>query len=174
MSASFLQLAQIAGSQTFQQRVAYAMSVAATNVYSEVPVTNAPTAAGSAVLHFAAVPASVVAGNPASDLNAGGVIPAGTVVLSTTANTVTLSANVTGAGVASGDSVSFVANHSGRAAFAIKVGQGNYNLSAAAQQVLTNATIGTEAANDGSQTNLIPDADIQFAVNSLWNLLAGI
>lgn len=173
MSASFLQLAQIAGGQTFQQRVAYAMSVAAAAVYSEAMVTNAATAAGNPVLHFAST-TGVIDGSPANDLTAGGVIPAGTTVLSHTATTVTLSNNVTGAGVGIGDSIAFVNNHSARAAFAIKVAQGNYNLSAAAQQVLTNATIAAEAVNDGSQGNAIPDADIQFSVNSLWNMLAGV
>lgn len=172
MPANFAQLAQIAGSQQFQQRVGYAMSVAAANVYSEALVTNAPTAAGSAVLHFAST-TGVVDGSPANDLTSGAVIPAGTTVLSHTATTVTLSANVAGAGVASGDSIAFVNNHSARAAFAIKVAQGNFNLQSAALAVLTNATIAAEANTDGS-SSAVPDSDIQFSANSLWNLLAGV
>jgi polyferredoxin len=105
MAASFLQLAQIANSQTFQQRVSYAMSVGAATVYNE-------------------------------------------------ASTVT--------------------SHNARAAYASKVANGNYNLQAAAAAVLSNATIAAEAVNDGSQGNAIPDSDIQFAVNSLWNLLTGV
>lgn len=70
--------------------------------------TNATTAAGSAVLNFASVPSWIVAGMVAFD-NTSSVIPAGTTVLSKTATTVTLSANVTGGGVGNGDSISFSA-----------------------------------------------------------------
>lgn len=111
MPANFAQLAQIAASQEFQQRVSYAMNVAAANVYAE----------------------------------------AGTVT-----------------------------GHAARAGFAIKVANGSYNLPAAAIAVLTNATIAAEATVSNPQQgvattlNTIPDADIQFAVNSLWNLLAGV
>lgn len=104
MAANFAQLAQIAASQEFQQRVSYAMNVAAANVYAEA-----------------------------------GTVP----------------------------------SHSARAAYSIKVANGNYNLSAAALAVLTNATIGAEAVN-GVAGNAIPDGDIQFSVNSLWNMLAGV
>lgn len=172
MAANFVQLAQIAASQEFQQRVGYAMGAAAANVYSEAMATNAATAAGNAVLHFAST-TGVVDGTPVNNLTIGGVIPAGTTVLSHTATTVTMSASATGAGVGSGDSIAFVNNHSGRATFSIKVAQGNYNLAAAALAVLTNATIAAEATN-GTSGNMIPDADIQFAVNSLWNMLAGV
>jgi hypothetical protein len=172
MAATFVQLAAIANSAEFQQRVNYAMVVAAAAVYSETFTTNAVTAAGNAVLHFAST-TGVVDGSPANDLTAGGVIPAGTTVLSHTSTTVTLSANATGAGVGSGDTIAFVNNHSARAAFAIKVAQGTYNLQAAAFAVLTNATIAAEATN-GVSGNTIPDADIQFSVNSLWNMLAGV
>jgi hypothetical protein len=173
MAATFAQLAKIAGSSTFQQRVNYAMGVAAAAVYSELLTTNAVTAAGSAILHFATT-TGIVAGMPVSDLT-NAVVPAGATVLSTTATTVTISANVTGTGVAIGDGISFYTNHSGRAAFAIKVAQGNYNIQAACFAVLTNATIAAEAVNDDTNiTNAIPDTDIQFSVNSLWNLLAGV
>lgn len=111
MAANFVQLAQIASSQEFQQRVGYAMSVAAATIYAEVGTT---------------------------------------------------------------------ANHSARAAYAIKVANGNYSLPAAALTVLANATIAAEAAPSTPQTgvastlNSIPDSDIQFAVNSFWNMLAGV
>ncbi|HJU15706.1 MAG TPA: phage tail protein [Stellaceae bacterium] len=68
--------------------------------------TNAATVSG-AVLHFAGVPASVVPGVAVADKTTPSVIPAGTTVLSTTATTVTVSANVSGAGVASGDQIAF-------------------------------------------------------------------
>jgi hypothetical protein len=105
MAATYLQLATIAQSTSFQQRVAFAMNSAAAAVYNE------------------------------------------------------------GSGVT---------NHSARAAFAIKVGAGNYSLPAAALAVITGATIVAEAVNDGSQTNAIADADIQNSVNSLWNMFAGV
>lgn len=101
--ATFAQLGSIATSGEFQQRVAYAMGVAAASVYSE----------------------------------------AGTVT-----------------------------GHAARASYANKVANGNYDVAAAALAVLGNSTIAAEGTV-GVSGNTIPDADIQFAVNSLWNLLAG-
>lgn len=101
--ATFAQLGTIATSGEYQQRVAYAMGVAAAAVYAE------------------------------------------------------------GTGVT---------GHVARAAFATKVANGTYNLPAAAILVLSNSTIAAEAVVTGSG-NSIPDTDIQFSVNSLWNVLAG-
>lgn len=67
-----------------------------------------------------------------------------------------------------------VANHSARAAYAIKVANGSYNLQAAATAIIMAATIVAEAVNDGSQTNAILDADISNSVSALWNMLAGV
>lgn len=70
-----------------------------------------------------------------------------------------------------------ITGHTARAAYANKVANGTYSLPAAALVVLSNSTIAAEAVvtvSQGSASgNSIPDADIQFAVNSLWNLLAG-
>ena len=70
--------------------------------------TNAVTTSGN-VLHFAAVPAGVANGDFVYDNtgNALAAIPASTTVLSFTTTTVTLSANVIGSGVASGDQIGF-------------------------------------------------------------------
>lgn len=68
--------------------------------------TNAATASG-AVLNIGNVAAAVVAGCVVEDLTTGGVIPAGTTVLSATATSVTLSANVVGGGVGNGDQIAF-------------------------------------------------------------------
>jgi hypothetical protein len=68
--------------------------------------------------------------------------------------------------------VNTVTGHAARAAYAVKVANGSYNLASAAMVVLGNSTIAAEA-NNGISGNAIPDADIQFAVNSLWNMLAG-
>lgn len=62
--------------------------------------------------------------------------------------------------------------HAARAAFATRVLSGNFNLIATCYAVLTNPTIGAEAV-PGQPGNGIPDADIQFAINSIWNALAG-
>lgn len=62
--------------------------------------------------------------------------------------------------------------HAIRAAFATRVLNGNFNLVAACFAVLTNPTIAAEAV-PGQSGNNIPDADIQFAINSIWNALAG-
>lgn len=68
--------------------------------------TNATTALGNNTLHFASTPSGVVVGASVTDTTAA-VIPAGTYVLSKTSTTVVMSANATGAGVGSGDSISF-------------------------------------------------------------------
>lgn len=80
-------------------------------------VTNATTASGNATLHFASTPAWIVAGMTIYDITASSVIPAGTTVLSVTGTTVVMSANATGGGVGSGDTISFSAfgNSSGTA-----------------------------------------------------------
>jgi hypothetical protein len=71
--------------------------------------TSATTAAGVAILTFASVPAWVTVGMTATDTTATTVIPAGSTILSKTATTVTISANVTGAGVGNGDNIVFCA-----------------------------------------------------------------
>ena len=101
--ADFLGCAQIAAGEQFQQRVQFALSVAAANVYTES---------------------------------------------------------------------SGIAGHVARAAFAVKVANGSANIPAAALVIIGNSTISAEAVTAVSQ-NSIPDSDIQFAVNSNWNLLAG-
>jgi hypothetical protein len=71
-------------------------------------VTNGTTAAGNAILHFASVPAWIVAGMEITDTTAGtGVIPIGTTVLSVGGTTVTMSANAAGGGVGNGDTINF-------------------------------------------------------------------
>lgn len=105
--ATFAQLGIIATEQEFMQRVQYAMSVAAVNVYAESPTTQ---------------------------------------------------------------------GHAARAALAVRVLNGNFALVSACYGVLTNSTIAAEATIPSSGPpagNTIPDTDIQFAVNSIWNSLAG-
>jgi|SRR5215469_1530297 len=65
-------------------------------------------------------------------------------------------------------------NHGVRAAYAIKVAAGNFNLAANSLAVMTNPTIVSKALNDGSSTNGILDTDIDTAVASIWNMLAGV
>lgn len=65
-----------------------------------------------------------------------------------------------------------ITGHVARAAYAVKVANGTYDLGAAAIMVLGNSTIAAEATV-GVAGNTIPDSDIQFSVNSLWNVLAG-
>ena len=75
---------------------------------------------------------------------------------------------------------SSVANHATRSSFAIKVFGGAYNINAIGLMVLTNPTIAAEAstgssfATNSSMGYAIPDGDIQFAINSLWNDMAGV
>jgi hypothetical protein len=69
--------------------------------------TNGPTAAANATLHFAAVPGTILPGMVIVDLTAPAAIPAGTTVVSTTATTVVMSHDATGAGVGTGDVIQF-------------------------------------------------------------------
>ena len=64
--------------------------------------------------------------------------------------------------------------HITRAQFASAVLNGQANLASAAAAVLTNATIAAEATATPTPGFGIPDTDIQFAVNSMWNAFAGI
>jgi hypothetical protein len=88
-----------------------ALNDLSTSVTNNITVaTNGTTAAGSAILHFASVPGSIVAGMQVFEQQSGdpyAIIPQNTTVLSATPTTVTLSANVIGAGVGSGDSIGF-------------------------------------------------------------------
>lgn len=64
--------------------------------------------------------------------------------------------------------------HAARSAYAVKVLNGQYDLLSAANAVLTNLTIDAEATADGSvANNAIPDGDLQFSMNSVYNGLAG-
>lgn len=69
--------------------------------------TNNTTASGNNTLHFASVPAGVVANMVIQDRTTPTVIPGNTTVVSTTSTTVVMSANATGAGVSSGDTINF-------------------------------------------------------------------
>jgi hypothetical protein len=69
-------------------------------------VTSAATASGT-TLTFASVPPSIAVGMLVTDTTHSSVIPAGTTVVSATSTAVTLSAAVTGSGVASGDTINF-------------------------------------------------------------------
>ena len=62
--------------------------------------------------------------------------------------------------------------HDKRVSYAAGVIQGNYNLAPAALAVLTNSTIASEANLSHSPDFGIPDSDMQFAINSMWDALA--
>lgn len=69
--------------------------------------TSGMTAAGSPTLQFAAVSARILVGMAIIDTTTGSAIPAGTTVQSTTAASVVMSQNATGAGVGAGDLIQF-------------------------------------------------------------------
>jgi hypothetical protein len=87
-------------------RLGGAGTILAESPILESLVTNAATASGN-VLHFASVPAGIVAGLAVNDTTHPGVIPSGTTVLSTASTTVALTNAVSGAGVSSGDTIVF-------------------------------------------------------------------
>lgn len=81
-----------------------------------VLTTNATTASGNAVLHFASVPSWILGPNSTGnvgmqirDITSPSVIPANTTLVSATATTVTMSNNATGGGVGGTDIISFSA-----------------------------------------------------------------
>lgn len=65
-----------------------------------------------------------------------------------------------------------VTGHALRAAYATKVLASQFDLQGAVLGVLTNSTIAAES-NSAVTGNGVPDSDIQFAVNSIYNALAG-
>jgi len=62
--------------------------------------------------------------------------------------------------------------HAARGVLASQVIQGSYNAASVPLAVLTNTTIAGEATLASAPDYGIPDGDIQFAVNSLWNALS--
>jgi hypothetical protein len=66
------------------------------------------------------------------------------------------------------------ANHQQRVNYAKTVINGTASILPVALAVLTNASIAAEAVASTTPDYAIPDSDIQFAVNSLFNALAGV
>lgn len=66
------------------------------------------------------------------------------------------------------------AGHPVRSVFAVKVINGQFNVYSCCIAILTNPTIAGEAVLATTPAFAIPDGDIQFAVNSLWNDFAGV
>ena len=87
---------------------AYGTDVVAINRdWTTTALTTSTTAAGNATLHFSAgVPTSVYPGIAVTDTTSA-VIPSATTVITVTSNTVVMSANATGGGVGSGDTIQF-------------------------------------------------------------------
>ena len=79
---------------------------------------------------------------------------------------------LTSAAVSVYNELSSTTGHSARVSYAVSIINGNYNLAPASLAVLTNPTIAAEATLSSAPDFGIPDSDIQFAVNSLWNALA--
>ena len=75
---------------------------------------------------------------------------------------------LTAAAVAVCAEVETTPRHPARVAFAIRVFGGDYNVFTTCLMVLTNATVASEAVLAAPGFS-ISDADIQSAVNSLWN-----
>lgn len=80
---------------------------AAVQVMALTGTTNGTTANTSKVLHFAATPTGVAAGQEIVDTSTGSAIAAGAQVVSFTATTVTMSADAVGGGVGGTDGITF-------------------------------------------------------------------
>lgn len=63
--------------------------------------------------------------------------------------------------------------HSTRAKLAVNILSGTFNFTFCYLSVLTNSTIAAEANPSSGPDFSIPDSDIQFQVNSMWNAIAG-
>jgi hypothetical protein len=79
---------------------------------------------------------------------------------------------LTVASVAAYNEAGTVPGHAARAAYATKVLNGDFSLDGAVLGVLSNPTIAAEGQS-APAGNSIPDADIQFAINSIFSALAG-
>jgi len=66
------------------------------------------------------------------------------------------------------------ANHGARRAYAVKVLTGQASLFSAALAVLTNATIAAEAVVATTPDYSIPDTDLQYAINTIFDSLAAV
>ncbi len=112
VSATQLTLSRNVVNTAYQNGVALGDSI---EIFGQVitMATSSGTAATGTTLHFANVPANIVAGMVVYDATTPTAITYGatpTTVVSTTATTVVISAAVTGAGVGSGDSILFLNN----------------------------------------------------------------
>lgn len=80
---------------------------------------------------------------------------------------------MTTAAVAVYNEASNTPGHAARAAYAVRILNSNSMPYSIILAVLGNPTISAEANPTQSPDFSIPDADIQFQVNSMWNALAG-
>ncbi len=80
---------------------------------------------------------------------------------------------LTSAAISVYNELSSTTGHTARVAYASSIIGGNYNLAPASLAVLTNTSIAAEATIGSAPDYNVPDSDIQFAVNSLWDALAG-
>lgn len=112
-------------------------------------VTNATTASGNPILHFAATPSFVAVGMLVTDETTGSVIPDGTKVLSFDGTSVTMDQNATGAGVGNGDTIRFSALRQ-----VVKIGGTGGAVTATGAGVLTRTTgVTPYAANNSVSDN---------------------
>jgi len=83
----------------------YEITIPTAAINTNTLATSGTTASGNNTLNFSSVPSWVIAGMQVVDITTSGVIPPGTVVQSTTTNTIVMTNNATGAGVGSGDQI---------------------------------------------------------------------
>ena len=67
-----------------------------------------------------------------------------------------------------------VTNHAERVVYAKKILDGSANMDLYTLAVATNSTIQNEATQTPADGFNVPDADIEFAVNSLFDAMAGV
>jgi hypothetical protein len=136
------------------------------SIISITLTTNAATAAGNAVLHFASVPQPLIANAGGSgqcglyivDQTAGTVLPTNACTNAATSTTVTMGQNATGAGVGSGDTISFG-----------YFSQGSTSFSTFKYNYLLDAWMYTSSFNFSPPMEVAADLANQVGANVWWN-----
>jgi hypothetical protein len=172
MTASLSQLVKIAQDSNFQQRIKLALLQAAISVYNETV-----TFTGSIAANTLTVAAPVVGTVAVGQVIAGAGVTAATITALGTGTGGAGTYTIGGASqtISSEAMTSAPAGHGTRSNYATKVlsNQG-FDLQTIAMAVLVNPTITGEAVVGTLPDFGIPDSDIEFAVASIWNAIAGV
>jgi hypothetical protein len=127
----------------------------AASAWGGTGTTSAATTSG-ATLHFAAgTPPGIGIGATVTDNTTTGVIPGGTTVLAIGPTTVTMTANVTGGGVQSGDTITFVGGAlPGSWGYLDTSASSTFSIDRMWENMLSNAAVGVNGASGVSRIDI--------------------